>query len=223
MTASDISGLRSAIDLKSRLLRELATCDSREWPDHLADFLARLEASSLDDATALVVLLTDLCAQVRALADWWCEPGAPDSPPDESSQWNATSKGELLAWFHEQVTAVTGSMRRDALSPPVEQARRFIDDHYAEPLTLDRLASEMGRSKRYLVSSFRQQTGVTVHAYLTSVRVRRAMELMRQGEKAEVVSLLVGYRSKTNFYRHFKAAVGLTPVSYKAAARRLVR
>ena len=221
MTTSEISGLLSAIDLKSRLLRALATSDPREWPDHLAEFVSGLDASRLDDTTALVVLLTDLYAQIRMLADSWRGPGAADSPA--ADDWTATSKDELLASFQAQATALTMSMRRTELSPPIEQARRFIEEHYAEPLTLDRLAAAMGRSNRYLVASFRQQTGLTIHTYLTSVRVRRAMELISQGEKAEAVSLLVGYRSKKNFYRHFKAAVGLTPVSYKAAVRKLAR
>ena len=223
MTLSDICGLKCAIDLKSRLLRALATSDVCEWPDHLVAFMGGLESSGLDDTTALLVLLTDLCAQVRALAEWWCAPGFASAAADEPLDWGRASKRELLASFHQQMIVMIGSMPRVRLSPPIEHVRQFIEDHYAEPLTLDRLALTAGRSKRYLVASFRQQTGVTIHAYLTNVRVRRAMDLMRQGEKAEAVSLLVGYRSKKNFYRHFKAAVGLTPVSYKTAVLRLAR
>ncbi len=193
------------------------------WPDHITEFVARLEASSLEDTTALLVLPTDLCAQMRVLAAWWCGSRPAASSADEVAHWTTTSKDELLTTFQQQMTAVMGPMPHAGLSPQIEHARRFIDEHYAEPLTLDRLASATGRSKRYLVASFRQQTGVTIHSYLTSVRVRRAMDLIRQGEKAEAVSLLVGYRSKKNFYRHFKAAVGLTPVSYKTAVRKLAR
>jgi len=220
---SDICGLKCAIDLKSRLLRALATSDVWEWPDHLAAFMGGLESSRLDDTTALLVLLTDLCAQVRALAEWLCGSECASASTDEPLDWDSSSKRELLASFHRQMIVIIGSMPRVRLSPPIEHVRRFIEDHYAEPVTLDRLALAAGRSKRYLVASFRQQTGVTIHAYLTTVRVRRAMVLMRQGEKAEAVSLLVGYRSKKNFYRHFKAAVGLTPVSYKTAVLKLAR
>jgi len=41
--------------------------------------------------------------------------------------------------------------------------------------------------------------------------------LIRQGEKIEAVSLLVGYRSKKNFYQHFKQQIGVTPIVYKKA------
>lgn len=46
------------------------------------------------------------------------------------------------------------------------------------------------------------------------------MELIAGGEKIEAVSLMVGYRSKKNFYRHFKAAVGMTPLTYKSSVCR---
>jgi AraC-like DNA-binding protein len=45
------------------------------------------------------------------------------------------------------------------------------------------------------------------------------MALIRQGQKIEAVSLMVGYRSRKNFYRHFKAAVGMTPLTYKLTCR----
>jgi AraC-like DNA-binding protein len=47
--------------------------------------------------------------------------------------------------------------------------------------------------------------------------------LIRNGEKIEAVSLLVGYRSKKNFYHHFRRHVGLTPLAYKAALFRSQR
>jgi AraC-like DNA-binding protein len=73
------------------------------------------------------------------------------------------------------------------------------------------------RSKRYLATLFHQQTGQTVHAFLTQVRVHHAAALIRAGEKIEAVSLLVGYRSKKNFYRHFKEQLGVTPTVYRTA------
>jgi AraC-like DNA-binding protein len=66
-----------------------------------------------------------------------------------------------------------------------------------------------------LATLFHHQTGQTVHAFLTQVRVHHAAALIRAGEKIEAVSLLVGYRSKKNFYRHFKEQLGVTPTVYR--------
>src|SRR2546422_6772981 len=67
----------------------------------------------------------------------------------------------------------------------------------------------------HVATLFRQQTGQTIHHYLTQVRVHHAAALIRQREKVEAVSLLVGYRSKKNFYLHFKQQIGVTPGVYK--------
>jgi AraC-like DNA-binding protein len=70
---------------------------------------------------------------------------------------------------------------------------------------------------------FEEQVGIPVHQHLTRVWLRQALELTRKGEKIEAVSLLVGYRSKANFYRHCKAQAGITPLAYRAALFHLGR
>ena len=57
--------------------------------------------------------------------------------------------------------------------------------------------------------------GQTIHEYLTYVRLRHGLELLKQGYKIEAVCLMVGYKSRKNFYRHFKAVLGMTPLTYK--------
>jgi transcriptional regulator GlxA family with amidase domain len=66
---------------------------------------------------------------------------------------------------------------------------------------------------------FRRVVGVSVHQWLTNVRLDRASTLIRDGVKVEAVSLLVGYRSKKNFYRQFRRRFGTTPFEYRNAAR----
>jgi AraC-like DNA-binding protein len=45
--------------------------------------------------------------------------------------------------------------------------------------------------------------------------MQRAASLLRDGVKAEAVALLVGYRSRPNFYRQFKKHFGSTPAAYR--------
>ena len=57
--------------------------------------------------------------------------------------------------------------------------------------------------------------GVPMRQWLTSVRLDHASALIREGVKVEAVSLLVGYRSKKNFYRQFKRRFGTTPFAHR--------
>jgi AraC-like DNA-binding protein len=214
MSQHDLSGLGFAIHLKSQLLRALAASEPGEWPRHLVPFMARLDAS-LQDTTALVVLLADLREEIRDLTVARGRSFAEAGPAGR--RLTAMSRDDVLAWFRDEVIAATAPTPRVARgsSQLIEDAVRFIDRHYAEPVTIGLLASALGHSKRQLVTLFRRQTGQTIHEYLTQVHMRRSMELIGRGEKIEAVSLMVGYKSRKNFYRRFKAAVGLTPLAYR--------
>ncbi len=91
---------------------------------------------------------------------------------------------------------------------------RFERD-FANAITLRSVASEVGRHPGYLGAVFRKEMGVTPRAYLTHVRLRHAAELIDHGQKIEAVALDVGYRSKKNFYHHFKQRFGMTPKQYR--------
>jgi AraC-like DNA-binding protein len=108
----------------------------------------------------------------------------------------------------------------DRACSAVAKARAFIDTHYAERLTLNHLAAVAGSSRRQLTTRFEREFGQTVHAYLTDVRIRRGAALVLSGERIEAVSLLVGYRSKKNFYRAFKSRMRMSPVEYRHAETR---
>jgi YesN/AraC family two-component response regulator len=95
-----------------------------------------------------------------------------------------------------------------------------IEASYAEPITLHSLASEFHRQGAYLGATFRREIGVPMRAWLTKVRLEHAAVLIRDGVKVEAVSMLVGYRSKKNFYRQFKRRFGTTPLGYRVSIAR---
>jgi AraC-like DNA-binding protein len=198
------------------LLRHLSRSSVEEWPEHINRFIAAVAASDLEDATALSVLLADLTAEIRVLLG---QETVAQGSEAVASAGDALSKRDILAEFQlDAGDMLAGIVRdRDPVSPLVERMLSVIEERYAEPLTLDLLAETLGRSKRYLAALFHDQTGQTIHSYLTQVRVHHAASLIRSGAKIEAVSLLVGYRSKKNFYRHFKKQLGVTPMVYRHA------
>jgi two-component system response regulator YesN len=93
-----------------------------------------------------------------------------------------------------------------------------IEHSYSEPITLRSLSAELQRQSAYLGAMFRQEVGVPMRQWLTAVRLDHASTLIREGVKVEAVSLLVGYRSKKNFYRQFKRRFGTTPIGHRVPA-----
>jgi two-component system response regulator YesN len=89
-----------------------------------------------------------------------------------------------------------------------------IEQSYAERITLNSLGKIMGRQSAYLGHLFRKEVGMTVRQRVTQVRLEHAATLIQEGVKIEAVSLIVGYRSKKNFYRQFRRKYATTPLEY---------
>jgi AraC-like DNA-binding protein len=216
----DLPGLDVVIRLKAELLGRLATSRSSTWPEQVIGFVAALDRSDLKDPTALLVLLTELWEALRLLLGLGEQEDVGQSASTPALDLRPDlGPSEILARFRQHILDVllpAGRTRRRA-SPIADEAKRIIDERYAEPLTLDVLAGAVGRSKRHLSSVFLREFGLSVHRYLIRVRLNRGLALIRAGEKIEAVSLLVGYRSKKNFYRNFRAHIGVTPIAYRNA------
>lgn len=98
-----------------------------------------------------------------------------------------------------------------SFSPAVAAARTLIDNRDAEPLTYRIIGREVGRDPEHLERRFSAECGVTLHAYLRDVRLRRAYALARSGQKIESLPGTVGFRSKGGFFRAFRSMFGCTP------------
>jgi AraC-like DNA-binding protein len=219
----DLSSLGVVIRLKADLLYRVSMTAPSTWPEHVIRFVAALDRSNLRDTTAVLVLLTELRQELQLLLGIAEHTGPSVSMPPLDLQPDLR-RSEMLTRFRQHILQVLLPVARTRrhVVPIADEARRIIEERYAEPLTLDVLAMAVGRSKRHLGAVFQQEFGLSVHQYLTRVRLNRAVALIRAGEKIEAVSLLVGYRSKKNFYRNFHAHIGVTPVAYRGALKSLL-
>ena len=92
---------------------------------------------------------------------------------------------------------------------------QLIHITYDQAVTLPALAASIGRQPAYLGNLFHRELGVTVREYVTRLRLKHASQLIREGVKIEAVALLVGYRSKKNFYWRFNQSFGTTPGQHR--------
>ncbi len=100
---------------------------------------------------------------------------------------------------------------------PVAKARELFEARYEEDLSLADLARLTGLPRHHLIRAFRRETGLTPHAYLVDVRVRRARERLRRGEMPGDVAAATGFCDQPHLTRAFKARFGVTPGAFRAA------
>ena len=96
-------------------------------------------------------------------------------------------------------------------NPRVRQWLQYIDAHLAEDLDVDALAEAFYISKFHMMRLFHQETGFTVHSYLSHRRLLYARELMNGGMRATEACYRCGFRSYSSFTRSYGKYFGTTP------------
>lgn len=96
----------------------------------------------------------------------------------------------------------------------VRQARECIEECFARGLSLTQLAEHVSLSPYYLLRVFRAEVGMPPYAYLESVRIRRAQQLIEAGKPLAEVAAEVGFSSQSHMTRRFKQIIGVTPGQY---------
>lgn len=98
----------------------------------------------------------------------------------------------------------------------VNQAVRFMEQHYAEKITLQDVADGCYVSQWHLSKLLNGYTGKSFYDILNETRIEKAKELLRDGSlKIAEISELVGYTDSAHFARIFKKLVGLSANEYR--------
>lgn len=94
--------------------------------------------------------------------------------------------------------------------------KSYLDEHYAEKLTLEDLAGRFYMDKYYLAKCFKEEYGVTINQYLLQVRITKAKQMLRfTDEKIEVIGQECGIGEAAYFSRMFKKIEGISPSEYR--------
>nr|WP_325211865.1 AraC family transcriptional regulator [uncultured Oscillibacter sp.] len=97
----------------------------------------------------------------------------------------------------------------------VERARAFMEEHYGERISLERIAGEAGLSKSALLRAFAREKGVTPYGYLENLRISRAKKLLEQGVSPAEAALWTGFSDQSHFTNYFSRFLGLSPGAYR--------
>jgi len=121
-------------------------------------------------------------------------------------------------WLEEQCTALLDAMLDAEATPRPEPGARaaqraelrrrlhlaadFIETHYAEPLTLERMAEAASLSRYHFVREFARAFGLSPHAYLTRKRAQTAQRCLREGAAdREALAYHCGFGSRWSLMR----------------------
>ena len=123
------------------------------------------------------------------------------------------------------VDVVSGRKRTPVQTRPQDRRRAvatalWIDAHARQPINLESAAREAGLSPFHFLRLFSNALGVTPHQYLVRSRLRRAARLLTEDDRPITeVAFDAGFADLSNFVRTFHRAAGVSPGSFRQAAR----
>lgn len=96
----------------------------------------------------------------------------------------------------------------------------FVEEHYMEELSLDKLSTRFFLSREHISRRFKQQVGMTLSSYVIQLRINQAKQWLKEtDEKMYSIALKLGYQDEIYFSKLFKKNVGMTPVEYRNAEK----
>ncbi|MEO0415660.1 MAG: AraC family transcriptional regulator [Verrucomicrobiota bacterium] len=138
-----------------------------------------------------------------------------------SPGWFNSSKVPLID--RETVIGIAGV--RYAIETPEDREHLFqalapvfsyLEEHYAQPVSMEEMAKLAGLSATHFNRRFREVIGMNPTKFLHSLRIEKArMLLAKSRTPIGQIALEVGYHDQSHFTRHFRKLTGETPKTYR--------
>lgn len=107
----------------------------------------------------------------------------------------------------------------------VHEVKTLLATRFRERLTLTQIAQAVYSSPYHLSRLFRKHTGITIHNYISQLRLRTSLEYVAQPDTMLTeLGLNLGYSSHSHFTKAFRRTFGTAPSTLrKSASSRLLR
>jgi transcriptional regulator GlxA family with amidase domain len=98
----------------------------------------------------------------------------------------------------------------------IRKTEDYLQEHLDCNVSIDHLAGRIGMSPRNFIRRFKAATGRLPGAYIQSMRVAEAKEMLEQGaDSIQAVCSKIGYEDLAFFRELFKRHTGMTPAEYR--------
>ncbi len=98
----------------------------------------------------------------------------------------------------------------------MHEVRMYIEKHYTEDISLEKIAENFHLSVYYLARQFKKYTGFTMNTYILSCKIGEAQRrLIFTNDTITEIAEKCGYTNLSYFYVTFRKKVGCTPKAYK--------
>jgi AraC-like DNA-binding protein len=131
---------------------------------------------------------------------------------------------KLLEIFASHLSELSNQImvqKNNAEPPMITRAKEYIQQNFAEDLSLSQVAKAVNTSTFYFCKMFKKGTGLNFTEYVSRVRIESAKNLLLNPNlRISEIAYQVGFQSLTHFNRVFKKMIGESPTEYRAKLHR---
>jgi len=165
--------------------------------------------------TSLAVLCLDMRKPQKDLSRL-LSAGAASASTAKISPSHIAKLGRLA-----KAAIASGQRGADAAATPAQAVARYLVENPGEPLSVSEMAALAGASRWHFLRCFKNETGMTPHAFQLACRLGLARRLLRKNITAAEVAAAAGFSDQSHMHRFFKRHHGLTPRGFLRSNVRL--
>ena len=101
----------------------------------------------------------------------------------------------------------------------IRRTKELLEAELSNRVRLADVARAVGASPTYLTDTFRRVEGLSLHKYLTHLRLARALVDLPDADDLTTLALNLGFSSHSHFSMAFRRAFGATPSQFRERTR----
>ena len=123
---------------------------------------------------------------------------------------------ETLKNTADVIISKINNIRHSQKKDLINNVLKYVNENYTSPLTLESVASKFYISPCYLSTLFRQETQINFKAYIKTLKMDKAKELLSSTNMSiQAISEYLGYRTASYFSEIFHSEMGVLPSEYR--------
>lgn len=117
-------------------------------------------------------------------------------------------------------TDKSAEVTSEHIEPRIITSLRYINKHYKENISLDKIADAAHMSKYYFCRKFHEVTGATAIEYLNNIRLTKVHSLLLSTDMSiDEIASLTGFETAVNLTRAFKKVYEIAPREFRKSKR----
>ncbi|MCT4798897.1 response regulator [Exiguobacterium profundum] len=123
--------------------------------------------------------------------------------------------------LNDTLSRALAGVMTESSEDPIAQIGTYIEQHFAEELSLQGMSERFYLSREYISRRFKQQYGVNLSEYVLTIRMNEAKRLLETSrQRIYEVAQAVGFSDDKYFRKVFKKQVGVTPNEFREQVQR---